>query len=134
MKINLSHMLRQASRLIPAKHDLGYSFSLEQLADHVDQVRRGEATLDHFVDLYMIRPTRAETPQSIPSEREEIVALIDLVKILFPIVVNETPDYAELTFGEHQTQAMTMDPQTWLVLNNLFEHLSTRQAQEGSVK
>lgn len=62
MKINLAHMLRQASRLIPSKRDLGYSFSLQQVADHIDQVRRGEATLDQFADLYMIRPHPAEKP------------------------------------------------------------------------
>jgi len=42
---------------------------------------------------------------------------IDRIRELFgrilPIETRDTPDYAELTFGDHSTQAMTMDPQTW---------------------
>lgn len=38
---------------------------------------------------------------------------------LLPIGIQNTPDYAEVSFGECQAQAMTMEPETWLALNHL---------------
>ena len=57
MKCDLANMLRQARQCIDPKRDqYGYGFSLEQLEDHVRQVRDGSVTLDDFADFYMIRP------------------------------------------------------------------------------
>ena len=41
---------------------------------------------------------------------DELVALLNRV---LPIRTHDTAAYDELYFGEHQTQAMTMDPATW---------------------
>lgn len=41
------------------------------------------------------------------------------IERLLPIGIHETPDYAEVSFGECQAQAMTMEPETWLALNQL---------------
>nr|MCB7500354.1 hypothetical protein [Enterobacter roggenkampii] len=38
---------------------------------------------------------------------------------LLPITIQNTPDYAEVSFGECRAQAMTLEPETWLALNQL---------------
>lgn len=56
MKCDLANMLRHARQAIDPSRDHGaYAFALEQLEDHVRQVRAGTATLDQFADLYMLR-------------------------------------------------------------------------------
>ncbi len=57
MKCDLANMLKHARACINPKKDFGaYAFSLEQLEDHVRDVRNGNASLDEFADFYMIRP------------------------------------------------------------------------------
>lgn len=57
MRCNMANMLRQAARCIdPEKDDYGYQFSMEQLVEHIEQVRDGSVTLDEFADFYMLRP------------------------------------------------------------------------------
>lgn len=54
MKTNLAAMLRNAAACIPPKKDDGaYRFALEEVADHVDMVRRAEASVQDFADLYL---------------------------------------------------------------------------------
>lgn len=59
MKINLQNMLRQAGNAIPPASDRGgYKFALNQLADHLVQLRdrtaAGDmAALDEFFRLYV---------------------------------------------------------------------------------
>ncbi len=60
MRCNLANLLRQASRAIPPRRDHGsYAYCLGEVADHIEQVRAGAATLDQFADLYMLRPAEA---------------------------------------------------------------------------
>jgi hypothetical protein len=64
MKVNLTGLLRQAAAAIPPKRDHGaYAYMLGELADHVQMVRDGKATLDEFADLYRIRPEQANAPE-----------------------------------------------------------------------
>ena len=61
---------------------------------------------------------------------DEIKALVERASRLLPVVVNMTQDYAELSFGDaHPTQAMTMQPDDWLALNEIVAAL-TAQADE----
>lgn len=58
--------------------------------------------------------------------------LVEALRPFLPITVNETADYAELTFGDHETQAMTLRPDDWLKLNAAASVLSRKQSGEGS--
>lgn len=50
-----ANMLRNAAAMINPKRDYGaYAFMLEEMAQHIQQVRRGEVTLDEFARFYMI--------------------------------------------------------------------------------
>lgn len=50
-----------------------------------------------------------------------------------PIETNDTPDYAELTFGDHQTQAMTMQPNDWLAIEAAYLEARAALAHHGEV-
>lgn len=50
---------------------------------------------------------------------------------LLPITIQNTPDYAEVSFGECQAQAMTMEPETWLALNQLPSLIAEVAALRG---
>jgi hypothetical protein len=54
----------------------------------------------------------SRTP-STPGVREALEKLSAALNKVSPITTRDTPDYAELYFGEHQTQAMTMAPRDW---------------------
>lgn len=69
--------------------------------------------------LYRPKPSLA-APMGREDEDSKIDALIKALEPIMPISTNDTADYAELYFGEHQTQAMTMVPQTWLEINEAF--------------
>lgn len=59
--VNLVGLLRNAADLIPPRKDHGaYAFALGEVADHVEMVRNGEATLDQLADLYSLRPEAAK--------------------------------------------------------------------------
>ncbi len=53
---------------------------------------------------------------------------------LLPITIQNTPDYAEVSFGECQAQAMTMEPETWLALNQLPSLIAEVAALREQVK
>ncbi len=58
MKINAVNMLRQAARAIYPKRDRGaYAFMLEELAEHLEQVRDGQHTWDEFAQAYCLTET-----------------------------------------------------------------------------
>ena len=49
------------------------------------------------------------------------LVLVEALSKFMPIEVRETRDYAEITFGDHQTQAMTMAPDDWIALNTALD-------------
>lgn len=53
---------------------------------------------------------------------------------LLPIGIHNTPDYAEVYFGECRAQAMTMEPDTWLALNQLPALIAENAALRDDVK
>lgn len=53
--------------------------------------------------------------------RAEVDAAMAKATKAFPVTSHETPDYAEITFGSSHTQAMSMEPDTLLALNGMFE-------------
>lgn len=51
-------------------------------------------------------------------------ALVAAISKIAPIVTNDGPDYAEVTFSDgvkHSSQAMTMNPQDWLDIQAAYE-------------
>lgn len=53
MKANLAHLLRQAADAINPRKDHGaYAYMLEQVADHIDEVKAGNHTLGEFAEFY----------------------------------------------------------------------------------
>lgn len=56
------------------------------------------------------------------------------IERLLPIGINDTPDYAEVSFGECRAQAMTMEPETWLALNQLPALLAENAALRANEK
>lgn len=57
MKINLAHLLRQSAEAIAPKRDrAAYAFMLNEVADHIDQVKCGEHSLAEFAEYYCITP------------------------------------------------------------------------------
>lgn len=72
-------------------------------------------------------PVHTRTPSSVIGKggaveavaRDNVEKGLAALERLLPVSYHNTADYAELTFGDHQTQAMTMDPDTWTALNEL---------------
>lgn len=60
--------------------------------------------------------------------REKVARLDAALARLLPVVIHETPDYAEVTFGEAKVQAMTLEPDTLLALNELPAILAALQS------
>lgn len=53
MKTNLSGLLRNAAAIIDPRKDRGaYAFMLEEVADHIDAVRKGNHSLAEFAEFY----------------------------------------------------------------------------------
>lgn len=56
MKVNLAALLRQSATMIPPKKDVGaYAYMLGEVADHIEMVRKGKATVEEFAQLYCIQ-------------------------------------------------------------------------------
>ncbi|MBG7616520.1 hypothetical protein IWC96_14675 [Brevundimonas sp. BAL450] len=51
--------------------------------------------------------------------RERVAKVQAALARVLPVVCVDTPDYAEMTFGESRSQAMTVEPDTFLALNDL---------------
>lgn len=82
----------------------------------------------------VINPTHWMLPpappgQHAPGNGGEVEKLREALRPFMPIRVNNTPDYAELTFGEHPTQAMTMQPDDWQRLNDAYAALSPAEQE-----
>ena len=50
----------------------------------------------------------------------ELDAVMAKATAAFPVTSRDTADYAEITFGSSQTQAMSMEPATLLAINDVF--------------
>jgi len=57
-------------------------------------------------------------------KKDTLHKLVEALKPFMPISIKENRDYAKVSFGEHQTQAMTMAPDDWAKLGNAFQALS----------
>lgn len=55
-----------------------------------------------------------------PERLAELDAVMAKATAAFPITSRDTADYAEITFGSSQTQAMSMEPATLLAINGVF--------------
>jgi hypothetical protein len=56
MKCDLANLLRQASSAINPRNDRGgYAYMLEQVADHIDDVKFGRHSLTEFAEFYKIK-------------------------------------------------------------------------------
>ena len=55
-----------------------------------------------------------------PERLAELDAVMAKATAAFPITSRDTVDYAEITFGSSQTQAMSMEPETLLAINDVF--------------
>lgn len=64
----------------------------------------------------------------------ELKRLAEAAKRLTPVTINNTPDYAEVTFGDAQIQAMTLEPETVLALNALPALISRIEEMEGALE
>jgi hypothetical protein len=63
MKLNAINMLKQAASTIEnrRKDDGGYAWALEQLADHLADVRDGRHTWQEFAEGYCLTPSRQDS-------------------------------------------------------------------------
>jgi hypothetical protein len=52
LKCDMASMIRQAAAMLP---ESAQRAGLEQLLDHIGQVRAGTASLDEFADFYLLR-------------------------------------------------------------------------------
>ncbi|ALJ08270.1 hypothetical protein [Brevundimonas sp. DS20] len=66
-----------------------------------------------------------------PAPAVDLAELKRAIDRLLPITITETPDYAEVGFGECRAQAMTMEPDTWLALNQLPALIAQIERGEG---
>ncbi len=66
-----------------------------------------------------------EAADALTALQARVEELEGALKPFMPISIRMTPDYAEVEFGEHQTQAMTMDPHSWIGLNDAYGALLT---------
>lgn len=52
---------------------------------------------------------------------EALERLTTAMRLIMPITTNNTADYAEIAFGDHPTQAMTMIPDTWIGITAAYD-------------
>jgi len=67
-----------------------------------------------------------------PDIAARVAELREALGHMTPIVVHETPDYAEVMFGEgitHRSQCMTMNPADWLALNTALPIIDAQAAE-----
>ena len=63
-----------------------------------------------------------------PERLAELDAVMARATAAFPITSRDTADYAEITFGSSQTQAMSMEPATLLAINDMFASIPDLRA------
>lgn len=73
----------------------------------------------------------AENAKSSGEVRAAAQALVEALAKVSPITTRDTPDYAEVQFGEHQTQAMTMVPNDWQAIESTYLDLRAALARSG---
>jgi hypothetical protein len=66
-------------------------------------------------------PDDTESGLSIKSADVAARALTEALRPFMPIETRDGPDYAEVTFGDHKSQAMTMVPADWNKLAAAYE-------------
>lgn len=80
-------------------------------------------TDDYAKALWYEDVAKAAKEMGYPTVSAALEHLRDLTSALapfMPITIRDTADYAELSFGAHQTQAMTMNPHDWQELNQAY--------------
>jgi hypothetical protein len=73
----------------------------------------------------------AENAKSSGEVQAAAQALVEALAKVSPITTRDTPDYAEVQFGDHQTQAMTMAPEDWQAIENTYLDLRAALARSG---
>lgn len=88
-----------------------------------------QAVLDVQRDNFAVSRSALERLWAAEAREAELIArcdaLVGAVRRFMPITTRDNQDYAEVTFGEHQSQAMTMAPDDWNALNDAFTALTT---------
>lgn len=54
-----------------------------------------------------------------------------LASRLLPVTTHDTPDYAEVSFGDVKSQTMTMEPEIFLMLNALPDLIAAACERDG---
>ena len=54
-----------------------------------------------------------------------------LASRLLPVTTHDTPDYAEVSFGDVKSQTMTMEPEIFLMLNALPDLIAAARERDG---
>ena len=100
---------------------------LSALSSERERAERAELALEQFhegngwtanyvaqrlYDEKVAAEARAEAAEA------KVKELLGLLAPFLPINAVDTRDYAELSFGDHQTQAMTMQPDDWIALSD----------------
>lgn len=75
---------------------------------------------------------RLKASSASPDVSQQARELLPKIAHLFPITTNDTPDYAELYFGTSQTQAMTMEPNSFHALNDFYDAILVLLAPTGN--
>jgi hypothetical protein len=92
--------------------------SIERLSAEVVQLRSDCEWADSQ------RADNLEWAKRAEAERSEVMACRDGLMLaitpFMPITTRDNQDYAEVTFGDHQSQAMTMSPAKWIALSEVY--------------
>ena len=108
----------RASVLMPQDDVRAVLQALSRLTEENERLREVLEGLAAILTETQARATKAEAALAEAEERERVKD--EAAAPFLPITIRENRDYAEVTFGEHQTQAMTMAPADWLALNEAF--------------
>lgn len=68
-----------------------------------------------------MRPVCSTAEARIRELEGENKALLSALKPFMPITTHDTQDYAEVRFGEHQSQAMSLAPNDWQALTAAYD-------------
>lgn len=93
-----------------------------------DEARAAFALRDQMLTIAQAEATRLK--EKLDEAEAKVKELLGLLAPFLPINARDTPDYAELSFGDHQTQAMTMQPNDWIALSTAALRW-TEEASQG---